>query len=549
MKKIKVLMHIFSKKKLYIFLAIICLMISVVCAIASPYFEGSLINYFVSQDTNNNFIKQLLIIVGLAISAFIFEQISTVLLNDAVQQSICTFKEELFDKLNALKLSSFESENQLHYFEILTNDIEVVASSVQICIQFVLRSILAFVVIFVFTFYISPYIILIFVILIPTTLLLIRRYTDKSATLFEQRQKAYLKYDTVLLDYVSAYDEIKGLGGDTFFKEKMNQIEREFYYADWKSEAYSKRTMPVVDFSKNIFILLGLFIGAILVKQGLIAVGFLETIYRYTNELISPLSGLTNVMNYIQRTNVSLGRIQSFLELPNRNTNYTYNKQLQDVSIDISNVSFKYNEKNILNAVNLSIPYGNKVAFIGKTGIGKSTLAKIIGRLYVPNEGNIYFNHVNYEEIAQERMNVLISYVPQSPWFFEGTIIENINYVNQNITKQDVIDIAKKLDAHEMIMSLEDGYETRINQNQSNVPTYILQVIALIRAIVQDHEIVLLDEALSGMDINMENHILNRCLEIMKDKTLIYITHNHSIYEKFDQIISFDEQNIAIETI
>ena len=287
-------------------------------------------------------------------------------------------------------------------------------------------------------------------------------------------------------------------------------------------------------------------LGIYLYNSKMIDLGDIQSFILYSKLIERPISLFSEVSNMFFAISESLNKIYEFLEI-DEEKKYG-NKKVSIGDIEFNNICFGYNdEKTILNNINLKIDCGQKLAIVGRTGSGKSTLVKLLLRFYDSYKGDIYINKTNIKEIELDSLRKSIGIVSQQLWLFDGTIKENILYGNQNSTEEDVINAAKKVGIHEYIEALPKKYDTLINENNTNLSSGHKQLICIARLILKNPSIVILDEATNMLDYETEDKIKNVLNKFLKDKTCIIVAHRLSTIQDCDKIIVIENGEIIEE--
>jgi ATP-binding cassette subfamily B protein len=286
-------------------------------------------------------------------------------------------------------------------------------------------------------------------------------------------------------------------------------------------------------------------LGAIFVIEKTIAVGDILAFFQYIKNFTQPIQQITRVMNLVQTAMAASERIFEFLEINNEEN--PSNVQIPDFKEEISfeNVCFDYNEgENVIRNLSFKVKKGDKIAIIGETGAGKTTIVKLLMRFYDVDSGEIKIDGVNVNEYDKNSLRSLMGMVLQDSWLFSDTIANNIRYGNLDATDEEVINAAKKVRADEFIRQLPEGYDTILNEDSDNISHGQKQLLTIARTVLANKEILILDEATSSVDTRTEKLIYDAMEELMKNRTSFIIAHRLSTIKNADNIIVIDKGRI-----
>ena len=327
--------------------------------------------------------------------------------------------------------------------------------------------------------------------------------------------------------------------------EKFESDNFSWFDQEWKSQFYSSLNGPLMNFISNFTYVIIAVLGAIFVLQRAISVGDILAFFQYTQSFTRPIQQITRVMNQIQTAMAASERIFEFLEFEDEENPST--KQITEIRDEIAfeNVSFGYtpNEKVIKN-FSLNVKKGEKIAIVGETGAGKTTLVKLLMRFYDIDSGSIKIDGIDIEEYDKHSLRSLIGMVLQDSWLFSDTIESNIRYGNLDIDKDEIVEASKQVYADNFIRQLPEGYGTPLNEDSDNISHGQKQLLTIARTIISSTEVLILDEATSSVDTRTEKLIQKAMDKLMENKTSFIIAHRLSTIRNADKIIVIEDGEI-----
>jgi ATP-binding cassette subfamily B protein len=328
-----------------------------------------------------------------------------------------------------------------------------------------------------------------------------------------------------------------------YFKQDNDK----WYEHEWKSQFYSSLMGPIMNFVSNLSYIAIAVIGAVFVLQGVIVVGDIMAFFQYIQNFTQPIQQITRVMNLVQTALAACERIFEFLELDIEENNS--NKKITDIKSDITfdNVSFSYDDKKVIDNLSFKANKGQKVAIVGHTGAGKSTIVKLLMHFYDIDSGSIRIDGVDITEYDKHSLRSMIAMLLQETWLFSDTIMENIRYGNLDADDEEVINASKIAYADNFIMQLPENYNTVLNEDTDNISIGQKQLLAIARIILSDKKILILDEATSSVDTRTEKLIQDAMDKLMENRTSFIIAHRLSTIKNADKILVMDKGMIIEE--
>lgn len=526
----------------YIMIILFCLLAALFNSIA-PFFLGfatdSLYESVKSHiDINLVYINKVLIIV---LSCYIINAVCTYfksyLASELGQKIGYDIRKKLIDKINKIKLSKLDQLKKGDIISKITNDVERLTDNItEIIPDLVYNFSLIFGVV-VMMFVISPLLALLTITIIPITYVLLSFIVKKTQNYFELNQRAIGNVNSFVEESVTNSDIIRSFNKEKYFTNKFNKESKQLALYGFKSSFYSSLAVPLNKFLGNINYVIIVGIGSILVINGKLRLGAIQSFIQYMKDFNRPMNTIAQVISNLQMAVASVDRVYEILDLQEEKDEGTITNFKFKDSIEFKNITFSYVEgKEVLKNFNLKINKGEKLAIVGKTGEGKTTIINLLMRFYDTYKGEILIDGINIRNIKREDYRDLISMVPQDTWLFEGSIKENIVF-DKKISDERLNNALSKSKITHMINSLPGSLSYEINEETDNMSQGEKQLLTIARSLVNDREILILDEATSNVDTRLEYLINNSMKKLLDDKTSIVIAHRLSTIINSDRII------------
>lgn len=483
-----------------------------------------------------------LLIIILVILIFLINYLSNITMCNINKKIIANLRNQINNKLYKLPLNYY---NEGDILSIITNDIENISGTISTEIVDIINSITLLISLLVIMFSLSVKLTLIILAIIPFIFILLLISLIKSSKYFKNYQDYLGNYNDFILNSYHGYKAIRSYNQKNNFIKKEQLINKKLYTNSWKSNFYSSLMQPIVQFSGNLNFLVICIFGSILVLNGKITIGILQAFLTYAKNFNNPLIGIASTISIIEQTLASNERIYEFLNSKEEENPSKIKKINFNQDITFKNVNFGYNENKVLKNINFTIKKGEKVAIVGETGSGKTTLIKLLLNLYKIDKGEIKLGDTNIYDIDKKTLRDNIGVIMQDSWLFKGTIAENISYgapFNYELIKK----AAKKAHLESIINKLPDNYNYEIN-HETALSKGEKQLISIARAFMQDKSILILDEATSNVDLETEKAIQNSIQNLMKNKTCLIIAHRLSTIMNADKIIVIKNGSIIEE--
>lgn len=489
----------------------------------------------------------LTIIVLYAVSAT-FNFIQGWFLNGISQKLMYKFRNDISEKIHRLPMNYFDKVPHGEILSRITNDVDTLNNSLSQGLTTLVTSVITVIGVLFMMLRISITMTLLALLILPISGFVVSKVIKKSQKYFRQQQE--------YLGHVNAQVE-EVFGGLTIVKAFNKEAEsiREFaakndklYESAWKSQFLSGLMMPVMQFIGNLGYVGVAILGGYLAIIGKIKVGDIQSFFVYIRNFTQPINQLTQVANMFQATAAAAERVFEFLEAeeePQTVENPLKAEGIQG-NVEFRNVKFGYYpDKIVIKSFNAKIAQGQKVAIVGPTGAGKTTIVKLLMRFYDINDGEILIDGNNIRDFNRSDLRKLFGMVLQDAWLFNGTIMDNIRYSKLDATDEEVIRAAKAAHVHHFISTLPDGYSMVLNEDASNVSQGQKQLLTIARAILADPKILILDEATSSVDTRTELLIQKAMDSLMKGRTCFIIAHRLSTIRDADLILVMNEGDIV----
>ena len=395
---------------------------------------------------------------------------------------------------------------------------------------------------------ISPLMTLAVIIIIPIALIILAFIVSHSQKYF-QRQQEYLGHVNGKVEEVyGGHNIVKAFNGEEDAREEFQKLNQTLYRSSWKSQFFSGIMMPLMNFIGNLGYVVVSIMGGYLVIQNQITVGDIQSFIQYVRNFMNPLSNVAQVVNLIQATIAAAERVFEFLgeeeEVPE--TEHPVSTENLSGNITFSHVKFGYNpDKTIIKDFNATVKQGQKVAIVGPTGAGKTTMVKLLMRFYDINSGSIQIDGHDIKEFKRQDLRRMFGMVLQDTWLFSGTIEDNVKYGKMDATFEAVENACREAHADHFIKTLPDSYHMVINEEGNNVSQGQKQLLTIARVILADPKILILDEATSSVDTRTEEYIQKAMDKLMENRTSFIIAHRLSTIRNADLILVMDHGDIV----
>ena len=478
----------------------------------------------------------------------LFSYFQGFIITGVTQKITYRLRKEISEKIHRLPFSFFDTKNHGEVLSIITNDVDTLSQSLSQAATQVITSVVTLVGILIMMLTIDWLMTVITLAILPISLLLVSAVVKKSQPHFK-RQQEYLGHVNGQIEEVfGAQNIVRAFNAEEKTVESFKKDNDVLYNSAWKSQFLSGLMKPVMDFISNISYVLVAIIGGYLAVQGRITVGNIQSFIQYSRQFTQPIGTLAQVSNMLQSTAAAAERIFEFLgeqEEDQTVPNAVSAKNLKG-NVTFENVKFGYNpDKIIINDFSAHVSEGQKIAIVGPTGAGKTTIVKLLMRFYDVNSGAILVDGNDIRSFNRSELRDMFGMVLQDTWLFNGSIMENIRYGRENATDEEVMKAAKAANAHRSIPTLPDGYNMELNEEATNVSQGQKQLLTIARAILADPKILILDEATSSVDTRTEEQIQKAMDNLMRGRTSFVIAHRLSTIRDANLILAMKDGDIV----
>lgn len=492
----------------------------------------------------------ILILVVLYLFSAIFSYVQGFITSTISQNVAYDLRTSISQKMDRMPLSYFDKHTSGDILSRVTNDIDTIAQSLNQSMSQIITSSVTVVGIFIMMLSISPQMTLIAVCVLPVSMVLIGLVMKRSQKYFTRQQQALGDVNGHIEEMYGGHNVVKAFNGEEASVEQFNEFNDSLYESAWKSQFFSGLMQPITAFVGNVGYVAVCLLGGVLAGGGNITIGDIQAFIQYVRQFNQPISQLAQTMNMLQSTAAAAERVFEFLgeeelELETPKITSTEVEKVKG-SVTFADVNFGYvPEQTIINNFSLHVHAGQTVAIVGPTGAGKTTIVKLLMRFYELNGGSIFIDGKDIRDFARKDLRSLFGMVLQDTWLFNGTIKENLMYGKLDADDQEVKEACKVAYVDHFVETLEDGYETIINEESSNISQGQKQLLTIARAFLKDPKILILDEATSSVDTRTEVLIQKGMEKLMEGRTSFVIAHRLSTIRDADTIIVMKDGDIV----
>jgi len=490
----------------------------------------------------------LLTVLILYIISALFSYAQGWIMTGVTQKLTYNLRNKLSDKIHRMPFSFFDSKNHGETLSIITNDIDTLSHSLNQSVSQIISSFVMVIGILVMMFSIDWIMTLIALVIMPVSILLISVTVKFSQKHFKNQQEYLGHVNGQIEEVFGSQNVVRAYNAEGRVIERFEQDNNMLYRSAWKSQAFSGLMMPIMTFVGNIGYVAVAIIGGYFTIKGRIQVGDIQSFIQYTKQFTQPLTQIAQVSNMIQSTVAAAERVFEFLGEKEEAEQTKHPVSAKNVTgkVEFKHVRFGYSpEKIIIHDFSAKVSPGKKIAIVGHTGAGKTTMIKLLMRFYDVNGGNILVDGHDLREYDKGEIRGAFGMVLQDTWLFNGTVMENIRYGRTGATDDEVKAAAKAAHAHNFIKTLPGGYDMELNEEVTNVSQGQKQLLTIARAILADPRILILDEATSSVDTRTEERIQKAMDALMKGRTSFIIAHRLSTIRNADLILVMRDGDIV----
>jgi len=495
-------------------------------------------------------LKIIMILAVLYAVSALFNYIQGFIVSGVSQKVAYRLRQDISEKMNHLPLSYFDKHSSGDILSRVTNDVDTIAQSLNQSMSQLISSSVTIVGVFIMMLSISWQMTLIAVCVLPVSMSLIAIVMKHSQKYYVQQQKSLGDVDGHVEEMYGGHQVVKAFNGEEDSVEVFDVYNDELYRSAWKSQFFGSLMQPISGFIGNVGYVAVCIVGGFLAGAKSITIGDIQAFITYVRQFNQPISQLAQTMNMLQSTGAASERVFEFLherELEEEKALVT-REQVDQMkgSVTFDHVNFGYDpEKIIINDFNLHVHAGQKVAIVGPTGAGKTTIIKLLMRFYELNKGSIMIDGEDITSMKRSDLRSLFGMVLQDTWLFNGTIKENLKYGRLDANDEEVEEACKKAFADHFIHTMPDGYETMINEESNNISAGQKQLLTIARAFLKNPKILILDEATSSVDTRTELLIQSGMDQLMEGRTSFIIAHRLSTIRDANTIIVMRDGDIV----
>ncbi len=491
--------------------------------------------------------KVLLFTLGLYICSAVFSFIQGMIMTGITQKTCYRMRKEISEKINRMPMKYFESRTYGEVLSRITNDVDTLGQSLNQSVTQIITSVATLVGTLVMMISISGIMTLISLVILPVSAILISFIIKHSQKYFRQQQEYLGHINGQVEEVYGGHLVVQAYNKQESTIKKFEDTNQILFQSAWKSQFLSGLMQPIMQFVGNLGYVGVAISGGLLAIRGTIGVGEIQAFIQYVRNFTQPIQQIAQVANMLQSMAAASERVFEFLDEEEEELTVEHAVHLDHVDgyVDFSHVSFGYNpDQIIIRDFSAHVIPGQKIAIVGPTGAGKTTMVKLLMRFYDVTGGAIQVDGHDIRDFNRQELRDAFGMVLQDTWLFKGSIMENIRYGRLDATDEEVIEAAKAAHAHHFIQTLPGGYQMELNEDASNVSQGQKQLLTIARAILADNPILILDEATSSVDTRTEVRIQKALDNLMRGRTSFIIAHRLSTIRNADLILVMKDGDI-----
>ena len=491
----------------------------------------------------SNIVKVLIILYGSALFLNMVENYIMATITAKISKNLRT---DISRKIDRLPLKYFDRVSYGDVISRVTNDVDTIGQTLNMSIDTLVRAITMFFGALGMMVYNNLTMALTAVASTVMGFVLMLLIMSKSQKYFVEQQRELGNINGHIEEIYSGHIIVKAYNGEKIAKKKFDKINNDLYLSGWKSQFMSGLMTPLMNFIGNFGYVMVCIVGAVLVMQGKISFGVIVAFMIYIRFFTQPLSQIAQAMQNLQRTAAASERVFEFLDEEEMEVESGKVKKLSNVRGDVEfrNVKFGYDkDKMVIKDFSVKVKAGQKIAIVGPTGAGKTTIVNLLMRFYDLDSGEILIDEIPTSEVTRENVREQFCMVLQDTWIFEGTIKENVIYAKEGVTDAEVVQACKVVGLDHFIKTLPEGYNTVLN-DKANLSTGQKQLVTIARAMIQNAPLLILDEATSSIDTRTERIVQNAMDKLMEGRTSFVIAHRLSTIKNADVILVMNNGDI-----
>lgn len=492
--------------------------------------------------------KILLILVCLYLVSALFSFVQGYIMSGISQKISYEMRNQISEKINRMPMKYFDTKTHGEILSRITNDVDTLGMSLNQSLTQLITSVTTMVGILIMMLSISWIMTLAALVIIPLSLFAVRKVVGRSQKYFKKQQRFLGHVNGLVEENYGGHQIVRVFNKEEEVTEEFNKLNDELYDSAWRSQFLSGMMQPLMAFIGNLGYVMVSILGGWLAIRKTIEVGDIQSFIQYVRNFTQPINQLAQVANQLQSTAAAAERVFEFLDEEEEDQIVINPADVNDIkgNIEFEHVNFGYKEnKTIIHDFSVNVKKGQKIAIVGPTGAGKTTIVKLLMRFYDVNSGAIKIDGHDIRNFNRSELREAFGMVLQDTWLFNGTIKENIRYGKLDATDEEVVEAAKSANVHHFIKTLNDGYNMVLDEEASNVSQGQKQLLTIARAILADPKILILDEATSSVDTRTELLIQKAMDNLMEGRTSFIIAHRLSTIKDADMILVMNEGDIV----
>ena len=489
-----------------------------------------------------------MILVALYLVSSLFGIIQSFIMSGVAQKVSYNLRKQISEKMDTLPLNYFDTRTNGEVLSRITNDVDTVNQTLNQSLSQIITSVVTLIGVLIMMFSISWIMTLATFIILPVSMVLISLVVKKSQKYFKSQQEYLGHLNGQVEEVYGGHNIMKAFNREEASTKDFDELNNTLYKSAWKSQFLSGMMMPIMSFVGNLGYVLVSILGGWLTIKSVITVGDIQAFIQYVRSFNQPISQMAQVANIMQSTAAAAERVFEFLDEEDEVKDPVNSVDPSEIrgEVEFEDVHFGYNEdKIIINDFSVDVKPGQKVAIVGPTGAGKTTIVKLLMRFYDINSGSIKIDGHDIRDFKRADLRNLFGMVLQDTWLFNGTIMENLRYGRLDATDAEVKEAAKAAHVDHFVKTLPDGYKMVLNEEASNISQGQKQLLTIARAFLKDPKLLILDEATSSVDTRTELLIQKAMEKLMEGRTSFIIAHRLSTIRDADLILVMKDGDIV----
>ncbi len=528
---------------------------STIFAIVSPAILGSATDVVVKGVTAGTgidfsaLLKIVIFLIALYVVSFLFSSIQSFIMAGLSQNVVYKLRKDMSEKLDRLPLKYFDTKTHGELQSRMVNDVETINQTLNQSLTQAISSITTLVGILIMMFSINWLMTLAALIVMPLSMIIIKVVVGKTQGHFKNQQKYLGEVNSHVEEMFTGHTIVKAFNQEKNSEEIFEEYNDKLYESAWKSQFLSGLMMPLTGFVGNLAYVVVCILGGALALRGSVSIGNIQAFIQYVRSFNQPIQTVANIMNLLQSTAAAAERIFEFLDEEEEDNSAVCKAAPDPESIRgeivFEHVHFGYGDEPVINDFNFRVQPGQRIAIVGPTGAGKTTLVKLLMHYYELDSGRITIDGVDIRDYSRQDLRTIFGMVLQDTWLFNGTVMDNIRYGNMNASEDEVEEAAKAAHIHHFIKTQPLGYDMEINEEASNISQGQKQLLTIARAFLADAPLLILDEATSSVDTRTESQIQQAMANLMHGRTSFIIAHRLSTIRDADCILVMNHGDIV----